>query len=174
MFRKKLYSILFADDTNVFLEGNNLNSLSTIINEELNKLSIWLASNKLTLNIEISHYVIFHRARLKQSNIKIILSNISLERVTFTKFLAIGIIDEKLSFTRHISYIKNKISKAMGIIIKARKYLNKKSLVNLYHSFVFPYLTYCIEIWGNASDIHLDALIKKFKKSFVLFQIPLS
>ena len=46
----------------------------------------------------------------------------------------------------------------MGIIIKARKYLNKKSLVNLYHSFVFPYLTYCIEIWGNASDIHLDAL----------------
>ena len=58
---QKLYSILFADDTSVFLEGNNLNSLSTIINEELNKLSrsIWLASNKLTLNIEKSHYVIF-------------------------------------------------------------------------------------------------------------------
>ena len=156
---KKLYSILFADDTSVFLEGNNLNSLSTIINEELNKLSIWLASNKLTLNIEKSHYVIFHRARLKQSNINITLSNISLERVTFTKFLGL-IIDEKLSFTRHISYIKNEISKASGIVIKARKYLNKKSLVNLYHSFVFPYLTYCIEIWGNASDIHFDALIK--------------
>ena len=93
---KKLYSILFADDTSVFLEGNNLNSLSTIINEELNKLSIWLASNKLTLNIEKSHYVIFHRARLKQSNINITLSNISLERVTFTKFLGV-IIDEKLS-----------------------------------------------------------------------------
>ena len=60
---KKLYSILFADDASVFLEGNNLNSLSTIINEELNKLSIWLASNKLTLNLEKSHYVIFHRAR---------------------------------------------------------------------------------------------------------------
>ena len=109
---KKLYSNLFADDTSVFLEGNNLNSLSTIINEELNKLSIWLASNKLTLNIEKSHYVIFHRARLKQSNINITLSNISLERVTFTKFLGV-IIDEKLSFTSHISYIKNKISKAI-------------------------------------------------------------
>ena len=129
----------------------------------MNKLSIWLASNKLTLNIEKSHYVIFHRARLKQSNINITLSNISLERVTFTKFLGL-IIDEKLSFTRHISYIKNEISKAMGIVIKARKYLNKKSLVNLYHSFVFPYLTYCIEIWGNASDIHFDALIKILKK----------
>ena len=40
----------------------------------------------------------------------------------------------------------------MGIIIKARKYLNRKSLLNLYHAFVFPYLTYCMEIWGNAAD----------------------
>ena len=40
-----------------------------------------------------------------------------------TKFLGV-IIDDKLSFSRHISYIKNKISKGMGIIIKARKYLN--------------------------------------------------
>ena len=131
---KKLYSILFADDTSVFLEGENLNTLSTVINEELNKLSIWLASNKLTLNTDKSHYVIFHRARLKQTKIEINLSNISLKRVSFTKFLGV-IIDEKLSFTRHISYIKNKISKVMGIIIKARKYLNRKSLVNLYHAF---------------------------------------
>ena len=58
----------------------------------------------------------------------------------------------------------NTISKARGIIIKARKNLNKKSLVNLYDSFVFPFLTYCIAIWGNASDIHLDALIKTPKK----------
>ena len=64
----------FADDTSVFLEGNNLNSLSTIINEELNKLSICLASNKLALNIDKSHYVIFHRAWFKQSIINITLT----------------------------------------------------------------------------------------------------
>ena len=28
------------------------------------------------------------------------------------------------------------------------------------YSLVFPYLIYCIEIWGNASAIHIDALIK--------------
>ena len=101
-------------------------------------------------------------ARLKQTKIEINLRNIFLKRVSFTKFLGF-IIDKKSSFTRHISYIKNKILKAMGIIIKARKYLNRKSLLNLYHAFVFPYLTYCIEIWGNASDIHLDALLKVLK-----------
>ena len=109
------------------------------------------------INFDKSHHVTFHMARLKQSKIEINLSNISLKRVSFTKFLGV-IIDEKLSFIRHISFIRNKILKAMGIIIKARKYLNRKSLLNLYHAFVFPYLTYCIKNWGNASDIHLDAL----------------
>ena len=56
--------------------------------------------------------------RLKETKIEINLSNISLKRVSFTKFLGV-IIHEKLSFTRHISYINNKSSKAMGIIIKA-------------------------------------------------------
>ena len=54
----------------------------------------------------------------------------------------------------------------MGIIIKAQKFLTRKSLLNLYHAFVFPYLTYCIETWGSASDIHLDALLKVLKKLF--------
>ena len=52
----------------------------------------------------------------------------------------------------------------MGIIIKARKYLNKTSLLDLYHAFVYPYLTYCIEVWGNMSYVHLDALVKIFLK----------
>ena len=63
-----------------------------------------------------------------------------------------------------ISYIKNKITKGMGIILKARKVLKKKVLLQLYHSFVTPYLIYCLEIWGNASDIHLQPLITTHTK----------
>ena len=56
--------------------------------------------------------------------------------------------------------ILKKNSKGMGIILKARKFLKKKVLLQLYYSFVTPYLIYCLEIWGNASDIHLQPLIK--------------
>ena len=52
----------------------------------------------------------------------------------------------------------------MGIILKARKFLNRKVLLQLYNSFVYPYLIYCVEIWGNAADIHLDPIIKMQKK----------
>ena len=128
------------------------------LNCELAKLTEWLNANKLSINVSKSHYMVFHRSRRKIYKGNILLDTTILSQVTFTKFLGV-ILDDKLKWTHHISYIKNKISKGMGIILKARKVLKQKVLLQLYHSFVTPYLIYCLEIWGNASDIHLQPLI---------------
>ena len=48
--------------------------------------------------------------------------------------------------------------------MRARKFFNRKTLQNLYHSFIFSYLIYCVEIWGSASDAHLLPLILLQKK----------
>ena len=130
----EIFSILFADDTSVFIEGDNIESAIEILNSELEKISTWLTENKLTLNVSKSHFMIFHRAR-----IKIALGKSRIKQVPFTKFLGV-IIDDKLNFDNHISYIKNKISKGLGILIKAKQYLNRRILVNLYYTFVYPYL----------------------------------
>ena len=79
------------------------------------------------------------------------------------KFLGINI-DNKLKWHEHIIYIKNKVSKAISIIYKARKYANKQTVKQMYYTFVFPYLIYCCEIWGNTSHTYLDSLIKYQKK----------
>ena len=63
-----------------------------------------------------------------------------------------------------INYVKNKISKSSGILFKVRNYLDKNTLKQLYYSFVYPYLIYGIEIWGNASNIHLDPINKLQKR----------
>ena len=158
----KLFSILFADDTSVFIEGKNIDE---VIGTELAKLTVWLATNKLTLNIKKSNFMIFHRARIKWSTITtpLLLNGITLERLSLTKFLGV-IIDDKLSFIRHITYIKSNISKGLGILLKAKKIFKQKCLLNLYYSFIYPYLTYCVEVWGNTPDTHIDPLIKLQKK----------
>ena len=104
-----LFAILFADDTSVFLEGNDLVETTHIINAELAKLAIWLSANKLSLNSSNLHFMIFQRAKLKKTdtNIPIILNNTNMEKVTFTKFLGV-IIDDKLTFERDIVYTKTK------------------------------------------------------------------
>ena len=115
------------------------------------------------INVSKTHYMVFHRSRRKLDKEDILLDNTTIKQVTFTKFLGI-IIDDKLKWIHHISYIKNKICNGMGSILKARKVLKRKVLLQLYHSFVIPYLIYCVEIWGNASDIYLHQLITTQKK----------
>ena len=51
-----LCTILYADDTSVVANDKNLEKLLEILNDELNKLSIWLTANKLSLNINKTHY----------------------------------------------------------------------------------------------------------------------
>ena len=46
-----LFSILFADDTSVFIEGTAYSSIIKDMNIELVKVVKWLKSNKLTVNI---------------------------------------------------------------------------------------------------------------------------
>ena len=56
-----LFPILFADDTSVYIEAEKESSVISILNEELQKINTWLKSNKLTLNLDKSHYMVFHR-----------------------------------------------------------------------------------------------------------------
>ena len=54
-----LYFLLFADDTNIFLGGKNIENIIDLLNNELVKISEWLNVNRLSLNISKTHYVIF-------------------------------------------------------------------------------------------------------------------
>ena len=78
-------------------------------------------------------------------------------KVNSIKYLGI-IVDHKLNWIDHITYVKAKISKGIGIMYKARRHLNKHSLRSLYYAYIYPYLTYCIEVWGSASKCQLNSL----------------
>ena len=140
-----LFSILFADDTTVIIEGQNYNNVILTLYNELNKLDVWL------------HYMVFHRTRIKSKTGKISIRNNAIEDIKSTKFLGVTI-DDKLKWTEHIQLYKNKISKFIGMLIKIRLYCHKVTLRNLYFTFVYPYLIYCVEVWGNACDTHLDPI----------------
>ena len=45
------FPVMSADDTNFFIQGENLEKMENDLNIELEKLTIWLKTNKLSLNI---------------------------------------------------------------------------------------------------------------------------
>ena len=79
------------------------------------------------------------------------------------KYLGV-IIDTKLNWISHITFVKNKVAKGIGIIRRARPLLNKSALRNLYHTFIYPYLTYCVEVWGSGKSVHLSPILLLKKK----------
>jgi hypothetical protein len=55
------------------------------------------------------------------------------------------------------------MAKSIAILSIARKYLDTKTMIQLYYSFVFPYLHYCNLAWGNASDTTLWPVFRSQK-----------
>ena len=93
----KLFAILFADDSNFFCTGQSLSKVFETVNHELNSIVDWLNSNKMSLNVEKTHFMIFHSKGKNipdKGEIKILGTNIS--EVKFTKFLGV-MIDSNLT-----------------------------------------------------------------------------
>ena len=163
-----LYSIVLADATIVFLSGKDSDVLSEMMNEELCKLFKWLKANKLSLNLKKTHYILF-RSKLKsvptkKTQVKIIDECIG--EVQSTKFLGV-VFDCHFNWSKHINYIKTKVSKGIGIINRIKQFINKETLRTLYFSFVYPYLYYCIEVWGNAQDCYRTRLLSYRRELYV-------
>ena len=104
------------------------------------------------------------KKRSSDVNVNICIENHVLSRVQHCKFLGV-IIDEKLSWKEHVLYIKNKLSKNIGILFRCRFNLCLEHLQVLYRSLIEPYLFYCCIIWSGACSSTLDTLIKMQKRA---------
>ena len=60
--------------------------------------------------------------------------------------------------------ITSKLSKHSGILYRIRDCLPHQARMNFYFAFIYPYLTYNVEVWGSTYQTHLDPLIVQHKK----------
>lgn len=160
---KKLKFILFADDTNVFLTGKNVNDVIRVFNEELRNLSIWFKINKLSLNVGKTNYMIFDN-KVNDNDYNICIDGVRVNRVRVTKFLGVQV-DEKLDWHDQINAVCRNVSKNISILYKVKHILNSDSLYTLYCSLILPYFNYACEIWGNTFESRVRKLMVLQKRA---------
>ena len=157
----KTVFVLFADDTNLFLANRSIKELFSTVNQELNNIDDWFIANKLSLNVKKTKFSLFHKSSrvddipLKLPKLKI--RNHEIDRVASIKFLGV-LIDEHLSWKEHIKYIENKIAKSIGLLYRAKPFLDKKALLALYYSYIHTYLNYANLAWGSRNRTTLKKL----------------
>ena len=142
--------ILFADDTNIFASGKTKRALYRKVRGELGKLSNWFAHNKLTLNYSKTEYIDFSKPVVGSSdhNFTLNIDGNKIRKVNETKFLGV-LIDNKVSWRGHIKGVVKRIRQTMGIIGRARGFMEGPQLLLLYNTMVLPHLQYCLINWGN-------------------------
>ena len=101
--------------------------------------------------------------------IKIRIDNEEIDRVYKTKFL---IVDHKITWNEHVTYVSGKMSRSIGILIRARSCLNKHAMMTLYYSFIYPCMTYCNNVWGSTYTSNTDKVYTLQKRALrIMFNI---
>ena len=114
----------------------------------MNKLSTWFKTNRLSLNVSKTNCIV-------------------IERVNCKKFLGV-LIDSKLSWSDHVSYIRHKMSKNLSVMHRVKWLLNKSALYMIYCTLVLPYISYCCEIWENTYKTRIQPLYIIQKRAILI------
>ena len=151
-----LFVKLYADDTFLCAQNKDFNLLENEVNLELRKVFDWMSSNKLTLNISKSKYMIVTNKRNVPA-ISVKINDTELERCSSYKYLGV-MFDENLNWKAHIDYVSGKISKSIGGLAALRHRTSLSVLREAYFALVNSYVRYGITAWGTASDRALEPL----------------
>ena len=159
-----LQILLFADDTILSMPGSNFNTLTSTINTHLDTVKTWTISNRLTVNVNKTQVINFsNRCVSWEDDNRIVMDSNHLEYVNSCRYLGIHI-DNRLTFSEHINFITGKIARSTGILYKLRFFIPPDARLNFYYAFAYPYLSYCVLVWGGTYHFQLKNLIIQHKK----------
>ena len=144
---KMIKLMWYNDDITMYISGKDVNNLICAVNNELVIINNWFISNHLTLNLNKSSFIIFHSSKKSASfDSPLSINNSLLNRFTQIRYLGI-LMDEHLTWSKHITHIQNLIAKNIDIISRICPFINTKAALLLYFAHIYPYLTYC-KIYG--------------------------
>ena len=140
--------IMYAVDTTLNCNIDNVANVELVLNNELIKITNWLAANQLSLNVSKTKFMVFHFPSKKVTYPNLALNNIDIQRVDNFNFLGLRI-NHDLKWGIHKKHITGKLARTTGILYRLKHQYPKSALQTLYNSLILPHLTYCILSWGS-------------------------
>jgi len=115
-------SILFADDTTLYITGKNIKTLFQHLKQDLTVLVDWFRANKLSLNLNKTNYTIFKPSnlRLNLEGLDLVCGDEKIARVEVIKFLGIYL-DENLNWSFPVKSLYSKLSQSLYLLTNVKK-----------------------------------------------------
>ena len=141
------------------------------MNTEISKITTWLKSDMLELNVVKSKCMICFKHSTIITNFSITIINSTIEQVDHFNFLGVTL-DQNITWNPHVDKVSIKISRVTGLLRKLQHYFPKHILITIYNSLIHSHLMYGPLVWGFQS-MRVEKLHKKsytcICKSFLYF-----
>lgn len=151
----------YADDTNILIGAKTTAELVSQGGKVFCEISKWFSKNKLILNKDKTKTILFHT---KQNRIEIPecinVGNTTLYLTNKTTFLGLQI-EESLDWSEHIYKQSTRLNNVCYSIRIVGRYLNRETLLILYHANFESVLRYGIVFWGSSTYVHHLFVIQK-------------
>ena len=109
------------------------NDLQIISNNTLHTLNRWSDSIELTINTSKSTFILIcpnPKPKLEEDVITLYYNNTQIIKTTEVKYLGVTL-DDSLNFKNHLSSLKSKIARSIGILFKLRQFMQRSVLLML-------------------------------------------
>ena len=153
--------IMYADDANIIITGMSVDEVYQKLFNLSSEILNWVNSNGLAINLKKTKYMVFARNQTIPNH-EYKLANVLIERKTEARFLGV-IIDEKLTWAKHIETVKSKMARYLGVMYRIRTRIPIQPRLQIFHSFVQSHLNFCSIVWGFAAKSHIDSIFRKQK-----------
>ena len=115
-------------------------------------------------NVNQTFAILFSNKRVDNLNAKIEIGNGVVEFADVGRYLGV-MLHCNISYKDHINNVCSKMSKSIGILYRLAPDVPEKVVISLYYSFIYPYLNYCIVVWGGAADSHINRFLLLQKRA---------
>ena len=149
---------LFADDSSLYYSASSINDIEGITNHDLALISAFAKQWLVTFNPNKTEAVLFS---LKTCNYfpELIFQDTDVTFVEHHKHLGVTLSNNG-HWDAHVENILQSASKVVGIMRRLKFTLNRRSLNQIYISYIAPVLEYSSIVWDGCSDACSNSLQK--------------
>ena len=143
---------LFADDTILYVTVDDVEQATEDLNQNLQHLNEWADQWLVNFNPQKTKAMnITNKRNSKLNDYPLQFDNQPLVQLENHKHLGL-IINNKLKWTKHIDDILFSVSKIADVFVKLKQSLDRRTLEQIYFTFVRPKLEYACIIWDDCND----------------------
>ena len=140
----------------LFYTAKNYTQLQEISNKGLQTVHSWLCTNRLSLNMDKTHFLIFNKKQTT-TNIQLRLGNYNINQENCTKYLGI-IIQDNLKWNKQINNIINKLNRLIPLFYILRNTLSIEKKKMVFKALALSQINYAIELYGRKNSTWIKQL----------------